>query len=194
VSARFSDPTSAAFFDEKYAGDADPWAFATSPYEQGRYADLCRALGAARYERAFEPGCSVGALTTMLAPRCGSLLAMDISPHAVAQARRRCAGRRNVELVVGRLPEDLPDGPFDLIVFSEIGYYFAEDALRTLLARLVRELDTGGTLAATHWTGTSVDHVQSGPRVHAQIDGTDGLTAVERSVRAGYELGVWTRR
>ena len=40
-----------------------------------------------RYRRAFEPGCSIGALTRHLALICDQVEAMDIAPSAVFIAR-----------------------------------------------------------------------------------------------------------
>jgi predicted TPR repeat methyltransferase len=186
-------PSSTEFFDAMYADDEDPWAFATSPYERGRYRDLLHLLGPGPFPRAFEPGCSIGVLTDELAPRCGALLAMDASSRAVDHARRRCGGHPGVELRVGRLPEDLPVGPFDLIVFSEVGYYFPAPVLAALLDGLTARLEPGGLLAGTHWTGRSADHVQSGTAVHDLLDRTAGLRRRQRTVRPGYELGAWVR-
>src|SRR5262245_34180807 len=79
-------------FEEKYRADDDPWRFASSAYEQRRYALTVAMLPARQYASAFESACSIGELTTRLAERCGRLLAMDASPAAVARARERCRG------------------------------------------------------------------------------------------------------
>jgi hypothetical protein len=109
-----------AFFEQRYRRDPDPWQFATSPYEQRRYDITLASLPRQRYERAFEPGCSVGALTERLAARCGSLLAMDGAPTAVREARRRCAPQPHVEVCCGEVPTAWPAGGFDLILLSEL--------------------------------------------------------------------------
>ena len=119
-------PTSAEFFETMYAEREDPWEFASSQYERDRYAAIVRALGNRRYRRAFEPGCSIGILTPQLAAFCDRVEAMDISPTAAARARARCERLPNVQVLCGSLPEMIPDGEIDLVVFSEIGYYFTE--------------------------------------------------------------------
>ena len=92
-----------------------------------------------RYRRAFEPGCSIGVLTALLAPRCEALLALrrrggrgrgGPGPDGAVPAghRRAAAGAR-------RLAEDDGAGadPFDLIVLSELLYYLSdEDLARTV--------------------------------------------------------------
>jgi SAM-dependent methyltransferase len=152
-------------FERRYQRHADPWQFAASPYEQGRYHTLLAALQRPRYERAYEPGCSIGEFTALLAPRCGHLLASDVSHTAVAAARLRCASHRHVEIVVGVLPQQLPDVTFDLIVFSELGYYFPERQLEVLATSLYERLRAGGELIATHWLGHSADHWMHGDEV-----------------------------
>ena len=62
--------SSGEVFEALYRADPDPWRFASSTYEQGRYATLLRALQRDHYEYAFEPGCSIGEFTALLAPRC----------------------------------------------------------------------------------------------------------------------------
>src|ERR1700760_676889 len=116
---------SRAFFESRYQAAPDPWHFASSGYELDRYQATLAALGKARYKRAYEPGCSVGVLTAELAQRCDCLIACDLSPTAVARARERCASYDNVCIEVRDAAETPPSGHFDLIVFSELGYYFS---------------------------------------------------------------------
>ena len=97
-----TNTTSQTFFEEKYANDPDPWAFASSAYELNRYDATISALQRRRYQRAFEPGCSVGVLTARLATLCDHVDAIDISPTAVERARERCRDLHNVSLVFGR--------------------------------------------------------------------------------------------
>jgi len=185
--------TSAEFFEEKYRENPDPWNFATSEYERSRYDAILCALGDRDYQRAFEPACSVGELTARLASRCARVEAMDISATAIEQARRRCREFSNVELHVGALPDQIPQGDFDLIVFSEIGYYFEEEPLRKLGEQLVHHLQRGGTLLAAHWLGTSTDHVLSGDRVHEILGGLTDLRLELSERHAEFRLDCWGR-
>lgn len=192
------DPTSRQFFEMKYRENADPWSFASDTYEQSRYEVILEYVEAGRYERAFEPGCSIGVLTEQLAERCGHVLAIDIAESAVAMARRRCRGRSNVTIEQGSLSDNLPAGTFDLIVFSEIGYYFAERELERLARRMRHLLEADGSLIAAHWIGESGDHVLAGPRVHTLLDEHLGMTHVAHRdpVRGpcpdGFVLDIWT--
>ena len=180
-------------FEQRYRRDLDPWAFATSAYEQRRYDLSVAALLRPRYRRAFEPGCAIGELTRRLALRCDEVVAIDASPTIVAEARRRLAPATNVRLSAGELPDDWPAGAFDLVVLSEIGYYFTVPALAQLRDRAVAALEPGGTLLAVHWRGTSADHLIQGDDVHRCLGAGAGLRPAGRYEDVGFVLDVWTR-
>ena len=153
-------------FERRYAAIRDPWQFASSPYEQRRYDIIAACLPRARFKRCFEPGCSIGELTRRLVERCDDVVAWDASPSAVDEARRRC-GSRVVD--GGGVPGDWPQGTFDLVVLSELGYYFEVAELCGLVERAVASLVPEGVLLAVHWLGESEDHVLHGDVVHAVI-------------------------
>ena len=183
------DTTSAEFFEAKYQAARDPWNFSSSAYEGGRYDATMRMLEGRAYQRALEPGCSIGVLTERLAAICDRVEAIEISPTAVAEARERCRDLQDVHIECAALPE----GSFDLILLSEIGYYFAAEALATLCEQLIGRLRASGTLLAAHWLGTSEDHVLTGDRVHEILGGVRGLV-LERSERhTGFRLDRWGR-
>jgi SAM-dependent methyltransferase len=181
------------FFEEKYRASSDPWNFASSSYELNRYAEIMRMLGSRIFQSGFEPGCSIGVLTERLAARCRHLYAMDTSPTAVAIARARCAGCPNTIIVEGALSGDLPRDTFDLIVFSEIGYYFERGVLPGLRDLLIERLAKQGTLVAVHWLGVSADHLLSGDEVHAVLRSSDSLRMIASRRYDGFLLESWER-
>lgn len=185
--------TSEQFFEAKYRGQADPWDFATNAYEQGRYAATVAALEPRRFKRAFEPGCSVGILTEKLAAFCDRVEATDISPTAVERTRDRCRNLPNVTVAQGELPAGIPDGTFDLIVFSEVGYYFRVPALEALVASLAARLEPEGVFLAVHWLGSSPDHLLSGDQVHAVIGALPNLQLTLSERHEGFRLDMWIR-
>jgi protein-L-isoaspartate O-methyltransferase len=188
-----TDTTSKEFFEHKYRLQKDPWDFSASPYERARYDAIIQSLAHRRYDRAFEPGCSIGVLTARLASLCGYVHALDISPTAVQQARKRCAQLPNVVIACGAFRASLPSGEFDLIVLSEIGYYLEQDELLTVATTLSERLRRGGCLLAAHWLGESGDHLLSGDRVH-EILSKVPLLLLEHSERhSGFRLDRWVR-
>src|SRR6202041_3697786 len=96
-----------------------------------------------RYGSVFEPGCSIGVLTKMLAARCDRLLATDVVPAALDRARNRLADLRHVALEQRAIPEDWPQAMFDLVVLSEIAYYFDEADLQHVIALAMRSSCVG---------------------------------------------------
>ena len=141
----------AGYFDAMYRDAADPWGFEDRWYEQRKYAISLALLPAGRYGRAFEPGCSIGVLTHLLAQRCGTLLSCDVAAAAVQAAARRTRDLPQVLLEQREIPGQWPQGRFDLIVFSEILYYFGDDDLEQVLNHAVAALEPDGTLLAVHW-------------------------------------------
>ena len=165
----------AGYFDSMYAASADPWGFASRWYEQRKYAISLAMLPQQRYADAFEPGCSVGVFTGQLATRCERLLSADLAAAAVAAAAARTAHLPGVRVERRAIPADWPDGTFDLIVLSELLYYFGPDDGALVLDRAVGALRPGGSLLAVHWLHPVADYPRSGAAVHRELARRDGL-------------------
>jgi SAM-dependent methyltransferase len=155
-----------AHFRERYGASPDPYGLADRWYEARKYALSLALLPRERYGTAFEPGCSIGVLTARLAVRCGTLLAWDAVPDAVAAARSRTAGLPGVRVEQHVVPGDWPAQSFDLITLSEILYYFDDADLDRLLRLGIGALRPGGHLLAVHWRHHAPDHPRGGDEVH----------------------------
>ncbi len=190
--------TSAAFFEEKYRSQGDPWNFAGDAYENARYRSILRALAGKHFHAAFEPGCSIGILTRMLAAVADFVRACDFSESAVAASRTQCADVPNVTITCKALCEDEPWSTYDLVVLSEIGYYFGLPAWESLAARMCLELPSGATVVACHWLGHSTDHVLHGDEVHRVLATQPLLQELHRErhpgEKHGYRLDLWRKR
>ena len=154
------------YFDQVYAAKDDPWEFTTSEYESNKYADTLAHLPQARYKNGFEVGCSIGVLTEQLAGRCDHLLAVDVSESALAKARGRCAALPQVQIERMQIPVDEPEGSFDLVVVSEVAYYWNLDDLHRAITMLATHQAPGGHLILVHWTPPVHDYPLTGDRVH----------------------------
>ncbi|MDJ1136047.1 SAM-dependent methyltransferase [Streptomyces iconiensis] len=185
--------TPAEYFAGMYRDAEDPWSLGVRWYEQRKYALTTAALPRDRYRAAFEPGCSVGVLSVRLAERCAYLLSCDRSPRAVAAARRRLSGHPHARVHVRVLPEEWPEGAFDLVVLSEILYYFGPTEVGGLLARAAGSLESGGTLVAVHWRHPVADHAQSGDAVHAALRRVPGLVRTVAHEEDDFLLDVFVR-
>jgi SAM-dependent methyltransferase len=147
----------AEHFRQLYARTTDPWAFRTSAYEKEKYRRTIAALGERRFRSGFEPGCSIGVLTRMLAERCDNLLAADIIEEPLHTARAFCDDLPWVRFVRMRIPAEWPDGCFDLIVLSEVLYFLAPQDIATLAAHVLHALDSDGCVLSVNWRGRGND-------------------------------------
>ncbi|MGX6449784.1 SAM-dependent methyltransferase [Patulibacter sp. S7RM1-6] len=185
-------------FEALWRRDADPWDFASSPYEREKYARTLEACGPGPFERALELASANGVFTARLAPRCVRLETLEAAPTAVALARERlaAAGHDGVVVHEGLVPDDLPDAPgaFDLIVASEVLYYLDRAALDRAIDRLVALLAPGGRLVAVHWTPDAPDHVLPGVVPHEVLRARDDLRRVVAHEHPTYLLDAFVAR
>jgi len=179
------------YFEELYAGSEDPWSFETSEYERNKYERTISALGGRRFHRALEAGASIGVFTRMLADRCDELLAVDVSERAVAAASERLSGQGHVRVERLTLPEEMPAGPFDLIVASEVLYYFPGEEMLAVLRGFERELAPGGALLAVHWRRETKTYPLQGDQVHELLAQNTRLQNKETIIEPDYRLDLF---
>ncbi|PZA12875.1 SAM-dependent methyltransferase [Rhodopseudomonas palustris] len=148
---RRTETIPADYFEDKYRADIDPWRFQTSSYEREKYQATIAALGRPRFSSALEIGCSIGVLTGLLAARCDAVTAIDASPTAISAAAQ--SARPNVTFSVAILPREFPTGQYDLIVVSEVLYYFDDTDLQRVAGSCAKALRPGGEIIACHWLG-----------------------------------------
>ena len=154
----------AEYFERLYAVDDDPWGFATSAYEWEKYADTVATLGGP-YRRGLEIGCSIGVLTAALGERFERLIAVDVSTRALESARARCGFAENVRFEHMAFPYESPEGGFDAVVLSEVGYYWSDQDL-ALAKERISAVASGGVLELVHYVPKVDDYVRDGDAVH----------------------------
>ncbi len=182
------------YFEGLYADSDDPWGFETSAYERRKYEQTLAVLNGRRFGRVLEAGASIGVFTEMLAERCDELLAVDVSEKAVAAARRRLSGLEHVTVERRSLPEEMPGGPFDLVVASEVLYYFTREEMLATLTRFEEELVPGGALLAVHWRRETKTYPLQGDEVHELLHEHTRLTAVRDIAEPDYRLDLFEDR
>lgn len=185
--------TDRRYFVEQYAGNDDPWGFRTSEYERRKYEMTLAKLPRGRYQRGFEPGCSLGVLSELLASRCDYLLSSDIIPSVLESATERLADFDNVVVESLAIPEEWPDEEFDLVVLSEIAYYFDPQELDDVLERLVATTVPGAHVIAVHWRGVT-NYPLSGDMAHDLINRRNELRHQARHLQSDFVLDLWERR
>ena len=167
-------------FVNLYLAKDDPWDVATKWHDQRKYAVTMASLPRERYRRCYEPGCSIGLLTRMLAERCDEVLAVDCVDSAVQQAAEVVRDLPHVRVATAMLPAELPEGTFDLVVIGDLLYYLSGDDLTALLDGLIQRLEPGGDLVAVHFRDRQDGGNYDGFNVHQALAGRPEL---ERLVR-----------
>lgn len=179
------------YFDELYRRRSDPWRLESRWYERRKRAITMSALPAERYRSALEIGASIGMLTSELAGRCDSVLSLDISATAVERARERLTGHDNVRVEHRDVVADFPTGEFDLIVISEVGYYWSGEILERVIDRAAAALSHDGVLVLCHWRHAVEDYLLSGDEVHRIVRERLDLEVVASHEEADFLLDVF---
>lgn len=184
------------YFEAKYAEKLDYWDFESSVYEANKYAATLQSLPAGRYRSAFEIGCSIGVLTAKLAARSANLLAIDVAERALTAARIRCAAFSNVHIAKMRFPRERPPRStrFDLIVVSEVGYYWSLPELNAAQDAIEQRLEVDGHLVLVHWTPPVSDYPLTGDEVHESFLLRPCLRLLHGHRAASYRLDVLKKR
>lgn len=167
AAAPHSSADAERIFDVVHSAADDPWRYTTSWYEHRKRALTLAALPQEHYRSGLEIGCSIGTLTVELAGRCASLLAVDASSAALTRAAERLATFPGVTLRQLTLPGSWPDGTYDLVVVSEVGYYLSPAEFGLLLERIEDSIKPGGTLLLCHWRHPVSGWELDGETVHA---------------------------
>ena len=184
-----------SYFDGVYRDSDDPWSFETSDYERDKYQHTLAALPRERYASGFEIGCSIGVLTHLLAGRCDELFSVDIAAKPLQQARKRLRNQPHVRFAQLVVPNEFPAETFDLIVLSEVGYYWSARDLERAIAKIGGALRRGGTLLLVHFTPYVPDYPLTGDEVHeafARLLPRD-ISRVRSDRRERYRLEVYQR-
>jgi len=179
---------------ERFYAAEDPYGLGASAYEREKYGRTLELIGDGPFARALEVGCSVGVFTALLAPRCGLLLAIDISENAVRQARARVGSWPQVTCERRTLPAQMPPGLFDLVVCSDVLYYWSVEDLRAALRVFEGALAPGGRLVAAHYRpnaerGASLD----GDLVHDLLARESTLAHADGRIYEKYRIDRFER-
>jgi 2-polyprenyl-3-methyl-5-hydroxy-6-metoxy-1,4-benzoquinol methylase len=186
-----TESRSASHFQRLYRLNPDPWRFNTSRYEQAKYQHTLDALGDRRFASGLEVGCSIGILTRMLAPRCDSLLGIDIVEDPLAEARARCADQPQVRFERMQVPMEWPAGRFDLMVFSEVLYFLSAADIGLCARHVLDSLMPGGTVVLVNWLGQTDDPSPSDAAPDRFIEATKaGLRIARQERHERYRLDV----
>jgi len=180
----------------KRAGEYDEWWFRTGRYDHGPelnaawHADvsaveraLCAFVDARRPQRALELACGTGLFTRWLAPRVGTLLALDASPEVQAINRARVAAD-NVTYGIADLFAWEPAGRYDLVFMSFWLSHVPDDRFDDFWRKVRASLADGGSayVIDSGWDMTST------AKNHATPDRQAGIA--QRKLNDGSEYRI----
>jgi len=183
------------YFEKLYADTKDPWNFESSIYEQKKYENTLEAIPLKKNKKALEIGCSNGVFTSHFAPRCEDLLAIDLSTAALETAQERCAEFSNCRFLEWDIAHGIPENNFEIIILSEVGYYFENEKLKAIFQEIVGTLVDEGILVMVHWTAYVPSYPLTGTQVHEVFreDHSDSFRLLEAKREDLYELEVWKK-
>jgi SAM-dependent methyltransferase len=156
-------------FERKFRADIDPWDYKHSPFERFKRRIILNVCGPQKHGRVLELGCAIGETTRTLARVSLRLLAVDAAPTALVEARRQVLGKKNVTVRFAKLPFQMPRGPYDLIIASEIAYYLPQHQLKSLARRIRSALAPGGLVVVVDSKKPFGDASQLPTLAHRQL-------------------------
>jgi ubiquinone/menaquinone biosynthesis C-methylase UbiE len=112
---------------------------------------ILRATGPGANSRVLSMGCGIGDTELLLAPKVGQITGVDLSPAAIAEARRTAASRnvRNVEFVTGVWQTAaFGDRPFDVVLAIFFLHHLPDPDLKVFPTQVLRVLKPGGVFYA----------------------------------------------
>ena len=91
------------------------------------------------------------------------------------------------------IPREWPPRSFDLVILSELLYYFDDADLGQVLGLGIGSLRPGGQLLAVHWRHPAPDHPRTGDEVHEALAAHAGLARLARYRDPDFTAEVYTR-
>jgi peptidoglycan/xylan/chitin deacetylase (PgdA/CDA1 family)/2-polyprenyl-3-methyl-5-hydroxy-6-metoxy-1,4-benzoquinol methylase len=181
-------------FEQLYQERVDPWEIEARPLDEYfvKQLEMLDEVRAGKtFARGLEIGCAEGFYTELLAQRCDSLVAVDVSPTALARARDRRRWPKEVRFGSLDLRSETIPGEFDLIVVSAVlEYIYRPSALFRTRQKLAAALAPNGYLlvettranpvAENAWWGR---FLMRDRRINEFIAGHAALTVVSSCIR-----------
>lgn len=183
-------------FEALYKQHSDPWSVRHSWYERRKRAVLMASLPTTCFGTVLELGCGIGETTYLLEPLCAHIIAVDASETAAALCRRRVDQVRshNVSVQVMKLPASWPvcdEGLFDLVVVSELAYYFSESDFARFIDQCIKSLASQGIWVMCHYKPDFHDRLASTDEIHEKVNAVSGLQRIVAHDDEQFRLDIW---
>lgn len=127
----------ASEFIKRYAANySDAWGYRGNPAHAERSRRVLEGFRGSNPQRLLELGCAEGFLTLPLRQLAGEVVSCDLSAEAVSRAAFYCSGMGRGEFCVMDVRNELPLGPFDGCLASDVLYYLSPAEIRKLARKL----------------------------------------------------------
>lgn len=162
-------------FDERFAGDADPWGTFTARDEAVKRDAILHATGAGVRGRVLELAAGNGSNSVALAARA---LRLDATEGTAAGTKlvAKAVGadpRVTVERLV--LPGRFPRATYDAAIVAEVLYYLSARDMAAVARDVGRALRPGGVLVLAHHRIDFHDFAQHAHGIHERFLGETGV-------------------
>ncbi len=162
-------PITLAGFDDRFAGDPDPWSTFSARDEALKRHAILHALGPAIHGRVLELAAGNGSNSVALAPRALRLDATEGTNAGTALVRKAVGGNRRVRAELLVLPGRFPRATYDAIVVAEILYYLSRRDMAAVARDTAHALRPGGTLILAHHRVDFHDFAQHAAHIHVRF-------------------------
>lgn len=132
--------------------------------------------------RLLELGCGTGYYADVFfSPFAGEIVAIDVDPRAIETARRMHPGK-NIRYEVMDFRKTLPDGPFDVVVWTPTIFAYNPAEIHTVMGKLREIMSKDARLCG--WTAIEAD--RGGPEIlwHDMNSLAERLKLYFKNVRA----------
>jgi len=186
-------------FDRLYRSSDDPYASMLPQfrYQRRKYKALLSILPKRAYGEVLDIGCGLGVFSRELAPHAQQVVVIDVSAHALSQARELSRDFANVRFEEGDILTWQPRGKFSLVVLADVIYYLSpltDAQVQAIAARLAALLEPGGLLLLVNHYFFAVDPPsRMTRRIHNTFRDNDSLAVVAERRRAFYLATVFER-
>jgi SAM-dependent methyltransferase len=168
-------PIDLAGFEQKFAGNTDPWSTFTNRDEAHKRAAILHGLGSGPVGRVLEIAAGNGSNSVALARRALRLDATEGAESGVDLVRRAVGDARGVRVLRLVLPGRFPGRVYDAAVVAEVLYYLSPRDMRQVARDIAVAVRRGGRLILAHHRVDYPDFVQHAAHLHARFLAASGV-------------------
>lgn len=162
-------PIALSGFEDKFAGQSDPWSTFASRDEARKRAAILHALGIGMRGRILELAAGNGSNSVALARRGLRLDATEGTANGTALIAGTLGDSRRARAIQLVLPDRFPRPRYDAIVVAEILYYLTARDMALTARHVANALGAGSRLVLAHHRIDYYDFVQHAAGIHKRF-------------------------